>query len=153
MAVYAEPGDVRLVLTRDPDRTQGTAASMLDENFEAAIADAQAEIDAVLRSRYAVPFDPAPALVHTITVAIAAWVATLSYYQEKQIPEDSAVVRRCDWARGLLMSLRSGEIDLGDDDGPGPDPGPSPGGGGGFGSPVNSVPEGLLTGCPPGWWP
>lgn len=154
VSAYAAPNDVRVILTRDLDRPSGTAASMPDAQLEAAVQDAQGEVDAQLGARYRVPFAPVPQLVKTITVVLAAWSATMTYYQEKRFPDDTGLARRAEWARNMLAMLRAGDVDLGDDDGPGGDPGPTPGGNVTVGAPVNLVPDGLLTGCWPHnrWW-
>jgi len=80
---YVLPDAVRSVLVRDTDKTTGSAASLTDATIQAAIDDAEAQVDGTLRLLYEVPFDPAPDLVVTITRDIAAYLADLTYRQSQ----------------------------------------------------------------------
>jgi phage gp36-like protein len=110
---YAIADDVRAAVTRDPEQTTGTAATMSDAQLELAIRAAQAEVDAALRGRYTVPFPPPiPFLVWQITVDIAAYRATLRYRQGKDLTQADPVALTHQVARQLLGSISAGKSDL-----------------------------------------
>jgi phage gp36-like protein len=98
---------------------------MTDAHITAAITNAQAEIDARLRHRYPTPFDPTPDLVKMLTVDIAAWLATINFRQERNIPDGDATLRKYERACMLLDDLAKGNATLDVGDGSG-DAAPSP---------------------------
>lgn len=131
MVAYATPDDVRSVVARDQDRPEQTAAVMDDNQLEASVANAQAEVDAKLRNRYTVPFSPCPEMVRWITVDIAAYLSTVNYRQEEEdLQPTDPVALRYARALALLKCIQDGDADL--DDGAGG----SADDGGGFGMPV-----------------
>lgn len=132
MAAYATADDVRSAVARDPLKATGTAALLEDDAINAEIGNAQAEVDAKLRNRYPLPLETVPTLVKAITVDIGAYLATLVYYQGKDLADDDPVVRRYKRAKCLLDDIATGKADL--DTGDGDSPAPS---GGGFGAPIN----------------
>lgn len=142
MTAYATADQVKLAVARDPDKPTGSAATLGFDQIALAITDAQAEIDGRLRSQYTVPFtDPVPAMIRSLTIDIAAYLASLTFYQEKDMKDTDPVVRRYKRACCMLGDIASGSIDLDAGDG-----GPvSPRTGGGFGSPI-SPSEGALFG-------
>lgn len=125
--MYVAVPAVREVVSRDPFRPQNTAAALTDGQIEAAIVNAQAEVDARLRGRYPVPFDPVPALVASITLDVAAWLVTLLYREQKDIPDGDPAIRRYERAQCLLRDIATGMADL--DAGDGGAPAPRTGGG------------------------
>lgn len=135
--MYATAGDVRSAVARNLDRLDYTS-SLDDFQFEQQIANAQAEVDGRLRGRYSVPFDnlelyeAVPALVVAITTDIAAYLSTLTYYQETELLADDPLTLRYNRAIMLLKDIAMGDIDLdvGDGAGVAPDIG-------GLGPPVN----------------
>lgn len=120
---YALPADVRGVLAPDPAFPAGTAGELSDESLARCIATAAAQVDVALTARYEVPFpDPAPRLVADISVAIASWLASLTYRKSVDITANDPIQLRYQWATGLLAQLAKGELDL-----PGTTPeGPTP---------------------------
>lgn len=114
---YATPDQVRGVLTLDPEAPLGTAAELGDPALTEHISAAAAEVDASLCARYQVPFDPTPRLVGDITVAIAAYLATLTYRRTVDLTEKDPVYLRYQWAKELLAKLQSGELDLPEENG------------------------------------
>lgn len=123
MAAYATADDVRSAVARNPFPGKRSTAALDDTQLEASIADAQAEVDGWLRQRYTVPFPaPLPALVFSLTVDIAVYLAALTYYQESEILDTDPVARRYMRARELLKDIAEGSIDLDAGDGGGPDP-------------------------------
>jgi phage gp36-like protein len=124
VVAYAQVSDVRIAVSRDSNRPRNTAAEMSDEHIQAALDNAQAEIDAKLRHRYTTPFLPTPLLVKSVTIDIAAYLATINFRQERNIPDGDATVRR--WMRAccLLDDLAKGVANLDVGDGSG-DPAPS----------------------------
>jgi phage gp36-like protein len=106
---------------------------MTDDHIQAAITDAQAEIDARLRHRYPTPFEPTPDLVKSLTIDIAAWLATINFRQERVIAPGTAGLLKYERACCLLDDLASGKANLDIGDGSG-DSAPSPASG--MGRPV-----------------
>jgi hypothetical protein len=105
---YATPTDVRAVLARDPEEPVGTAASLPDPELAVRIEAAAAQVDAALAGAgYTVPITgTVPVLVREITVAIAAWLADLTYRQNKEHEGPAApVLQRYQWATGLLAQI------------------------------------------------
>jgi len=82
-----------------------------DSVVAAAIADAQAEIDARLAPRYAVPFETAPAVARAIGATLA--IERL-YLRRRETPPEGFRVA-IDAARMLLDRLASGEADIRED--------------------------------------
>lgn len=114
-SLYVTADEVRKVLAPDGAEDQSTAAQMTDAALEEAIGTAQAEVDARLRDRYTVPFDPAepPRLVAEITRDIAAYLATLTHRRAGDVDENETVRLRYTRAKELLELASSGEIELG----------------------------------------
>lgn len=107
---YTEVKDVRAILTRDLLDTQGTAASVPEAVITTAIEDAEDEIDAVLRSRYTVPFNSVPRLIAGITRDIAAHLVDLVYRVEKDYDsiDREPLLQRVARARTILGKLQDG---------------------------------------------
>ena len=123
---YAVPDDVRGVLAPDPQVSAGTPGELSDPVLAERIATAAAQVDAALSGRYRVPFvdGQVPALVRDITIAIASWLAALTYRKSVDIQPNDPLQLRYQWATGLLAQLGSGAADL-----PGATPdGPPPAG-------------------------
>lgn len=116
MVAYATADEVRAAVARDLNKLTNTTASMDDQQFVAAIANAQAQVDGKLRRLYPVPFTPVPSLVKAITIDIAAYLATMNYRQEREIPEADPIVRRYNRSTDLLCHLADGllALDVGD---------------------------------------
>jgi len=76
---------------------------------EAAIGDADALIDTYLRARYAVPLDPAPEVVKSISAAVAIYF--LLTRRREIVPSEHQ--KRYEEAIGLLDRLARGVIALG----------------------------------------
>jgi phage gp36-like protein len=113
--VYAVADDVRAVVARAVSSTAGTAAASLgDAVLAAALDSAQAEVDARLAGRYQVPFIPGsvPALVVSLTVDVAAYLATLTFRESTDLSVDDPIRLRYTRAQELLRQLGSGELDL-----------------------------------------
>jgi phage gp36-like protein len=107
---YAEPSDVRDVLAPDPARPAGTAAELPDETLQRRIATAANAVDAVLAARgHTTPLTTAPPLVKDVVVAVAAFLADLTYRKGKaHASRMDPVVARYDWAQGLLKAWADG---------------------------------------------
>lgn len=73
-----------------------------------AIADADAEIDTYLSSRYTVPLSPAPAIINKICVDIAVW----NLFSRRQVADDVAK-ERYRAAVDLLKLIAKGDVSLG----------------------------------------
>lgn len=123
---YTDPGTVRVALSPDGDDTDtGTAASMSDNDLNAAIQQADDEIDGKLFGQYVVPFTDTPPLVANIATTIAAYLATLTFRRGNPIDPNDPVRLRYNMAETALAQIMSGAITLIDVDVP---PSPSAGG-------------------------
>lgn len=110
---YAVADDVRRVLTPDPQVATGTPAELTDAVLTERIAAASAQVDAALAGRYAVPFTgEVPRLVHDIVVALASWLAALTYRRSVDISATDPLQLRYQWATDLLAQLARGALDL-----------------------------------------
>ena len=85
------------------DDNDGAADSPV---VEAAIADADSLIDAHLRARYVLPFDPAPALLRKISADLA--VDTL--FARRRESASPRHAERAQAARDLLAAISRGEL-------------------------------------------
>lgn len=116
--MYVTADEVRVVVTRSAFRQANTTGALPDEAIEAAIEEAQAGVDAKLRTRYTLPLaEPVPALVKSVTRDIAAFLATLTYRQEKDIPDGDPIIRRYERAKLQLCKIVEGIVDLDGGDG------------------------------------
>lgn len=139
--VYAQPEDVRYLLSTDRARRSGTAATLDDPNLTGHLVDAEAEVNSALAAGgYSSPLTPTPPLVKAVTLAIAAWLADLQYrggkaHESRMDP----VVQRYDRAQTLLKGWASGKVPV-----PGaPPPASSSASGVAIGEPVNPTAVGL----------
>lgn len=112
--VYCTVEEVRGVLARDVLEAIGTAATLLDADIlDYQITSAAAEVDGRLGGRYKVPFpDPAPALVKSLTVDVAAYLATLTYRQSVDLEPTDPVALRYARAQALFKGIADGSVDL-----------------------------------------
>lgn len=111
--LYCTVADVRLVLSRNPWDTTGTAGELADVVIEAAIDMACGHIDARLAQRYFTPFpQPYPRIVVQMAIALAAFHADLDHRQSEDIRPDDPVNRRRSWAMDLLANMVSKNADI-----------------------------------------
>lgn len=112
MVAYATTEEVRLAVSRDPDKTRGAASTIREEALQLCLDMAQAEIDGRLRPRYIVPFEEGavPELVRVLTIDIAAYHAGLTFYQEKDMKDNDPIVRRYKWACCILKDVVNGNV-------------------------------------------
>lgn len=113
MPVYCELDDIRDVLTRDAAVSadlQNNGSTLDEENLAAARSDAMSEIDSRLALRYGVPFSPVPALVKSLCIAIAAWLADLNFRESRDMESElNPVYQRYQRAEAILGQLSTGE--------------------------------------------
>lgn len=109
---YTSRDKVRTVLAPD-GVTDGTAASLDDPTLDEIIERVDSRIDLYLNRRYTVPVaEPVPVILSDIATDIAAYDATLAYYQGTDITEQDPVIRRYRDARGMLGQLSTGLLEL-----------------------------------------
>lgn len=121
--MYATPNDVRVAANPEfdpaspqPDPTAADAASLTDDQLNAAIAEASSLVDDYLRARYAVPVDnggdPAntPAAIKTWTVTIALYRATLTWLRHVLLDARDPVQLRYNDAMTSLVAARDGKV-------------------------------------------
>lgn len=113
MAAYATERDVRVTVARNPERVRGTAAEMDDNEILAQLENAEAQVNGTLRGRYTIPFAaPAPLLVKSIVIDIAAYLATLTYRQGRDLEPTDPINLRYVRAMKLLGDIACGSVDL-----------------------------------------
>lgn len=106
---YSTSDDLALTATllldlADDDDNGGVDAGVVD----AAIERADRRVDAYLRGRYELPFDPVPKEV----VEISASLAVYYLFERRQITPQEGVKQRRDDAMTLLKDLQSGRASL-----------------------------------------
>ena len=99
--------DPRHLVAMADDDNDGVADG---EVINQAIADADAEINSYVRSRYRVPFAPVPQIVQTLS-AILAINNLFARRRETASPEHQ---RRYEQAIALLQGIAQSRLDLGD---------------------------------------
>lgn len=123
MAVYATRPQVKEILRRTAGSVDGNASSISDEAMDESIQDASSEIDAKLATRYVTPFDPVPELVERICVAIAAYLADLTFRENRDLEtEFNPNYLRYQRAQEMLTGLMTGNLVI-PPEGVEPDPG------------------------------
>lgn len=108
---YTTVDDLRGALNPGAVQDQATASNLSEDELADAIGEAQAEVDALLGGRYAVPFaDPpnTPPLVAQLTRDVAAYGATLTHRRFQPLAQDHPVRLRYDKAQRMLAALSKG---------------------------------------------
>lgn len=126
---YCTVDDVRAVLSAQGVSDTASAASLSDDDLQAAIDDTSSEVDARLAVRYDVPFDddreteakPVPRLVRNITRDIAAYKATLTYRRGAPLETTDPAQLRYNAATKLLSLVVNGQATLGLENSPSED--------------------------------
>lgn len=124
MKGYCIPHDVRLALAPLSEFSEkSTAASLTDEQINDAIDEAEDIVDSYVLGRYTIPIidfeqdDPdnpgfvlvynvAPDPVRGLTRNIAAYLATLTFRKNKDLPEDDPIRLRYRMTMEILGSIR-----------------------------------------------
>lgn len=115
---YGTPADVRALVAAHPDRPAGTAAELDDTVLLARLATGTGHVDAALAGAgRVVPGIPtadgliadAPVIVRDVAVAIAAYLADLTYRETRGHNDQSPVLARYQWALGLLEAWTAGK--------------------------------------------
>lgn len=115
---YTTPADFRGRLEEGGGAQPSTDPALPTHWDDAAITrfleDAESEVEARLRRRYAMPLAvPAPPMVVKIIVALAAYQAMLSLRKSKDFESElDPYFLRYQWADGMLTKLGKGEADL-----------------------------------------
>lgn len=109
---YTTPNDVREALSPEGSDTIGaTAASLSDQALDQHIAEASAEVDAMVKGA-PFPDGEVPNVVEAITRNIAAYLATLAHRQGLQLPDDHPVALLYKRAEAMLALAAAGKLDL-----------------------------------------
>lgn len=121
--MYSTPQDVRTALTPGGQQSDlSTGASLADEQINDAIAQADTIIDSYLGLLYVIPTSEVPVEGSepptTVTVApfpvryfsrdIAAWLATLTFKRNQDIPPDDPIRLRYNMTMNLLQRYSDG---------------------------------------------
>lgn len=117
MSPYTTRDVVRAALARTEDSYPGTAASLSDDEIDAAIIRAGGLIDSRLGIQYVVPFTqvPLPVIVVRIAVALAAFDADQTFREVRDYSSDlNPVYLRYTEAMKLLDQLAKGTATLPD---------------------------------------
>lgn len=104
--------DLKATLANQGGAGSRTAVELPTERLEANLEEAQAEVEGRLAG-FDVPTDP-PALVRTIVLGIAAYLATLEYFGSQQLEQRDPAVLRYERAKELLERIATGKIVLDD---------------------------------------
>lgn len=116
--MYSSAQDVREALspggsTSDP----GTPASISENEILSAISEADGIIDGYVGSRYTVPEDltvggVAVSPIRWWSRTIAAWLVTLTYRNQQDVPPDEPIRLRYEQTIAFLVQVRDGLMDL-----------------------------------------
>lgn len=89
-----------------------TAANLADERLTAALDEAHDEVLGKLSTLYTLPVDEAagPAIVRSLILNVAAYVATLEWLQGKELPERDPIVLRYQRAQKMLREVVDGTL-------------------------------------------
>lgn len=123
---YSTPAQVRTVLQGYLESNQGdpdkTAANLSDAQIEYEISNADEQIDAVLRRRYALPLpEPTPAVLRNLSVDIAAAQADMLFRGSREYASALHPMRlRYERALLILDRIATGDYPL-YNEGEGPD--------------------------------
>ncbi len=111
---YAEPDDVRQVLSSVVTEQAGTAADLSDAQIQYEIDSASAMIDAALRIIYSVPFAPeTPFLIKSICIDLSAYGCDLNYRKSREYDsQNMPIILRYNKARDQLNLIRLGTLVL-----------------------------------------
>jgi phage gp36-like protein len=105
---YVAPNDVRSVLLPLADPFNNTAASMTDPQLQFAIDDATTLVDGYTGTAY--EDEDVPRLVQTLTKAVAAYYATLTFRKNVALDQRDPTLLRYQDAVVTLKSIAAGEI-------------------------------------------
>jgi phage gp36-like protein len=118
---YCTIEEVRQVLVGARGQDENLNANSLDDDqIEFAIADADSDIDGVLRNKYVIPITilgatPAevPTLIHSVSVNLSVYNAYLIYRQDREFQSPlAAVILRYRKAADILSKIDKGDITL-----------------------------------------
>lgn len=114
---YSEVGDIQDILVGQvgqPGEYDITPAMLSDAQIEYAISDADAQIDLVVRKLgYETPLpSPVPAIVHTLSCDIAAYLAWMTWKGEQSMDAAHPIRLRYDRANSLLKQVQMGLAEL-----------------------------------------
>ncbi len=111
--MYATAQQVRDVMA-DPDgAVSGTPGLLSDAVLLERVATAESQVDAAVSIRYVVPFpDPVPQLIVDITIAIASYLAALTYRKSLDLPATDPAALRYAWALSMLKALSTGDANI-----------------------------------------
>lgn len=111
--LYAPVSDLRLVLG-STDAGTGTAAQLTDEQLTLALAAATNRVSVYAGNVYdsSTPQAVPPAILHDLTLDIAAYRATMIYLKNKTMAADHPIVLAYTAAMQMLSDARDGKVRL-----------------------------------------
>lgn len=111
--LYATVQDLEEVLD-GTDSGTGTAAQLTTDQLTMALADASAEVSVFAGNVFdsSVPAANPPYAFHGLTLALAAYYATINYLKHKELPPTHPVQLRYNRATAILNDVRDGKIRL-----------------------------------------
>jgi phage gp36-like protein len=136
--LYASVADLRNVMS-GTDSGTGTAATLTDAQLELALYSASNRVSVFAGNVFdsSVPQAVPPAILHDLTLDLAAFWAAKTYMKFKEITPQSAIYIAYQNAMSLLEDVRDGKITLG--------VGVAPGVGDEVGTVINRIPR-VFTG-------
>lgn len=124
--LYATVADLQEVMD-GTDAGSGTASQLTQAQLTMALFDASSEISVFAGNIFdsSLPEWNPPPVFHSLTLALAAYYATITYLKHKELPATHPVYLRYQRAQAILADARDGKIqlDVGTAGGPGEDVG------------------------------
>jgi phage gp36-like protein len=136
--LYASVDDLRQVMS-GTDGGTGTATQLTDQQLELALHAGSNRVSVYAGNVYdgSTPQANPPAILHDLTLDLAAFWAAKTYLKWKEVPQTSGVYIAYQNAMQILNDVRTGKILL--------DPAPAPGIGSEVGVVINRIPR-VFTG-------
>lgn len=137
--LYASVADLRQVMS-GTDSGSGTAAQLTDAQLELALYSASNRVSVYAGNVFdgSTPAANPPAILHDLTLDLAAFWAAKTYLKWKEVPQTSPTYIAFQNAMQMLNDVRDGKILL--------DPAPAPGIGEETGVVINRIPP-VFTGA------
>jgi phage gp36-like protein len=113
MAYSTVPDVIKVLIGRRAEDRNETPAELDVDQIQAAIADADAQIDLALKRRYVIPFTgTVPAVIHRLSINIASYLSLLYFRNAQPVSADDPLALLYDRARRMLDAIQQGRVDV-----------------------------------------
>ena len=114
MAYSTEADVIKVVLGRRSENRNETPAELDVDQIRAAIADADTQINLVLKRRYAVPFaeGEVPPVVRQWSINIASYLSLLYFRGGQPVSADDPLALLYDRTRRMLDAVQTNRVDV-----------------------------------------